>query len=120
MKKTTTLVTVLVLLLLSTVSCYHHGYRTRTVRVNNNDNDLKIEYCGDIDFNDDETAITSIEPEGYVKFRSNSKRFIVESDEDGDITYKIYKNGRRLNYNDDEAREIITAAVREIADHYDR
>lgn len=120
MKKINTLAAALVLLLLTAASCHNHGYRTRTVRMNDDNASLKIEYCGEIDFNEDETGITAIEPEGYVKYRNNNKRFIAECDEDGDITYKIYNGSHRLNNNDDEARDIMASAVKEIAEHYDR
>ncbi len=120
MKKTNSLAAVLVLLLISTAACYHHNYRTRTVRMNDGNRSLKIEYCGEIDFTTDERGIEAIEPEGYVIYRDNSKRFIAESDEDGDITYKIYEGGKRLHNNDDGAREIMASAVKEIAEHYDR
>ena len=119
MKKTNTLAAALVLLLI-TISACHHGYRTRTVRVSDGNASLKIEYCGDVDFNEDETGIISIEPEGYVKYRNNNKRFIAECDEDGDISYKIYDGSRRLDYNDEAAKDIIASAVKEIAEHYDR
>lgn len=101
-------------------ACYHHGYRTRTVRVNNDNESMKIEYCGNVSFNDDETAIEAISPEGYIKYRSNNKRIIIECDEDGDIAYSIYKGNHHLNNDDADAKEIVNAAIKDIADHYNR
>jgi hypothetical protein len=119
MKKNNMLAAALVFLLITITAC-HYGYRTRTVRVSNDNTSLKIEYCGHVDFNEDETGIISLDPEGYVKYRNNNKRFIAVCDEDGNITYKIYDGGRRLNYNDGEAQNIMASAVKEIAEHYNR
>lgn len=120
MKKNSPFLTPLLFILLFSTACHFNSYRTRTVKVNDESVQLKIEYCGEITFSDDETAIEAIEPEGYVKYRRNDLRFIAESDEDGNITYKVYDNGRRLNHNDDNARALMADAVREIATHYDR
>lgn len=101
-------------------ACHHHGYRTRTVRVNNDNQSLKIEYCGNVSFNDDETAIETLSPDGYIKYKSNNNRIVVECDEDGDIECRVYEGNRRLNTEDEEAKEILRAAVRDIAAHDNR
>ena len=108
------LLTLLVFLL---AACHHHGYRTRTVRVNNNNESLKIEYCGNVSFNDDETAIEALSPDGYIKYKNNNNRIVVECDEDGDIECRIYRGNHRLNIEDEEAKEIFRAALRDIAAH---
>jgi hypothetical protein len=90
MKKRNLFLTPLLLLQLLSTACHYNNYRTRTVKVNNESVKLKIEYCGEIIFSDDETAIEAIEPDGYVKYRRNDQRFIAESDADGNITYKVY------------------------------
>ena len=120
MKKRNSFVTALLLLIIISMACNYQNQRTRTVKINNEDISVKIEYCGDIIFNDDETAIEEISPDGYVKYKKNGKRFIAESDEDGNISYKLYDGNMDLNYHDAEAREFIERTVREIAEHYDR
>ncbi len=118
-KRNPFLTAILLTLLISTACHFHHGNR-RTVRVNNGNTSLKIEYCGEVFFNADETAIEEISPDGYVKYKRNGRRFIAESDEDGNISYKLYNGNNYLNYNDDNAKEFITDAVKEIAEHCKR
>ena len=120
MKKRNPFITIILLLLLLSTACHYNNYRTRTVRVSNDNMSLKIEYCGEVIFNEDETAIEEIEPKGYVKYKKNDRRFVAESDDEGNITCKIYDGNRRLNYNDDNSKEFIVTAIREIARHYDR
>jgi len=117
MKKRNPFITVMLFVLLLSTACHFNNYRTRTVRVNNDNTSLKIEYCGDIVFNQDETAIQEIEPEGYVKYRRDDKRFIAESDEDGNITYRLYNGKKRLKFDDDNAKDFIANAIKEIAEH---
>jgi hypothetical protein len=117
-KRNSILLLSLLVILLS--ACHHHGHRIRTVRVNNNNETMKIEYCGNVSFNDDETAIEALSPDGYIKYRCNNKRFIVECDEDGDIEYSIYKGSRQLDNDDEDAKEIVNTAIKDIADHYNR
>lgn len=120
MKKRSPFLTSILLTLLISTACHFHNGHKRTVRVNNDNTTLKIEYCGEVFFNEDETAIEEISPDGYVKYKRNGKRFIAESDEDGNISYKLYNGDRYVNYTDDNAKEFIADAVREIAAHYNR
>ena len=120
MKKRNPFVTVLLLVLLISSACHFHRYSTRTVSVNDENSSLKIEYCGHVIFNDNETAIKEIEPNGYVRYKKDDKLFVAKCNEEGIISYKLRDGNIRLNYNDAGAREFIAAAVREIAGHYDR
>jgi hypothetical protein len=118
--KKTTLFVIASAMLFSITACYHHGYRTRTVKANDDNNELKIEYNGNIIFNEKETDIVSMEPDGYIKYRKNNNRITIQSNENGDLNIKVYKNGTRLNNADEESQDIINKALKDIAEHNDR
>ena len=120
MKKRNPFLTALLLLLLISTACHFHHHRKRTVRVSNDNSSLKIEYCGEVIFNDNETAIEDISPDGYVKYRKGDKCFVAKSNEEGNISYRVSDDDMQLDCNDADTREFITRAIREIASHYDR
>ena len=120
MKKKPPLVTILLLILLISTACHFHHHRIRTVRVNNDNSSLKIEYCGQVIFNDNETAIEDISPDGYVKYSKDDKRFVVRGNADGSISYRLSDDGMPLDYNDPDSKAFIARAVREIAFHYNQ
>lgn len=117
MKKKNPFFVLFLLLLVCSMSCRFHGH-TRRVSVNNNGELLKIEYSGDISFNEDGTAIDAIAPFGYIKYKHNKKQVYIESDEDGTLRYKLYNEGRRIRFNDPEAGDILGSAVKEMEEHY--
>ena len=120
MKKRNPFLTALLLLLLISTACHFHHYRKRTVRISNDNSSLKIEYCGQVVFNDNETAIEDISPNGYVKYRKDDKYFVAKRNEEGNISYRVSDDDMQLDCNDADTREFITRAIREIASHYDR
>lgn len=81
---------------------------------------MKIEYCGNVALNDDETAVEALSPDGYIKYRNNDNRIVIEADEDGNIECKIYKNNHRLKASEEEAKEIVHMALKDIAEHNNR
>jgi hypothetical protein len=117
MKKKNPFLVLFLLVVISTMACNFSG-RTRTVKVNNGDGVLKIEYHGDILFSEDGTRVEEISPEGYIRYRCNNQRIYIESDEDGVLKYKVYNNGQRLNKNDADAVEFLTNAVKKMEEHY--
>lgn len=119
MKKKSPFFILFLLLLVGGMACRFHD-RTRTVRVNSNGEKLNIEYCGRIAFNEDGTAIDGIAPSGYIKYKHNSRRVYIESDEDGTLRYRLYDGGRRIHMNDPEAQQLLSTAVKEMEEHYHR
>jgi hypothetical protein len=117
MKKKNPVFVILLIVITTTMACNFHGH-TRTVRVNNGSETLKIEYSGEISFNEDGTAINGISPDGYIRYRCNGQRVYIESDEDGALRYKVYSNGQRLNRNDAETEQVLSKAVKKIEEHY--
>jgi hypothetical protein len=72
---------------------------------------LEIQYSGEINFTDDETAIKSISPAGYLKYKRNKVKIIAENNAKGELVYDIYENGTKVE-KDIEAKQILTAAVK--------
>ena len=105
------------MLVLISTAC-HFGQRTRTVRISNDHSTLKIEYCGEIIFNDSGTAIKAISPDGYVRYKKDDKKFFAESNEEGEISYKLSDGNMSLNYKGAENADFRAAIVKEIARHY--
>ena len=79
--------TVVLCLIILTASC-HFGRGKRTISVENNDFSLRIEYAGRITFTEDSTAVKSISPNGYLKFKVNGKKLEAEN-RGGRIVYSI-------------------------------
>jgi hypothetical protein len=119
MKKKNPFFLLLLLLAVSVMACNFHG-RTKTIKVNNGDELLKIEYRGEISFNEDGTAVEGISPDGHIYYKKNSQKVYIESDEDGTLQYKVYNNGRRLGKNDAEAMQILNDAVKKMEEYYYR
>lgn len=107
----------LILLVVVATGCHHRHNRKRTVRVNSDNSSLKIEYSGNIRFNEEQTVIEKISPRGYVKYRKDGKSFTAESDKWGIIHY-------RINNNEDDENEsgnsklVSEDVIQEIAMHY--
>jgi hypothetical protein len=101
------------------MACNFNG-RKKTVKVNNGEEVLKIEYRGNISFTDDGTGIEDISPDGYIYYKCNGQRVYIESDEDGDLHYKVYNNGQRLKINDAASSELLSNAVKKMEEHYYR
>ncbi len=107
------LVTVFALLIaISMVSCFHH--RGSTMITSNGDDYIEINYEGQVRFDDSETVIESISDGGYLKFRRNDKKLVVENNDQGGLTYTINDNGKRLSPDDPEGKRLIKLAVREM------
>src|SRR5580693_2607819 len=60
-----------------------------SIIINDDNTSLEIKYTGDISFTDDETAIKSMSPDGYLKFKKNGKKLIVTAKDNGQIMYEI-------------------------------
>jgi hypothetical protein len=86
---------------------------------NGDDYEVKIKWSGKVRFNDDETAIASISPGGYLKYSFNDKKMFAESNLQGDILYTLDDGHQVLPLND-TGRKFLAASIREIfADGYD-
>lgn len=82
----------------------------------NNDSTLKIEYLGRAEFNAERTRISSITPNGYVRYKKNDNSIVAESDNNGVITYQI-NNGDKQQQLDANGRIFLAQAVKDMVNH---
>ncbi len=100
-------------------SCHYNG-RTKTIVVNDDQTQLKIQYCGVVEFNEDETGIESISPNGFVKYKKDDCKLMVQSDDNGNIHYKLYYEGTKINSNSEKGEHLIANAIKDIVEHYNQ
>lgn len=93
-------------------SCKHK--KVTRITVERNADYLNIEYSGDIVFNENNTGIIHISRNGFFKCKSNSDKLVAESDEKGNITYKVNGEIKKTELNI-AGRRLLTQAIKEIA-----
>lgn len=101
------LVTGIVTLAACTLGHHHHT----TVVEKSNNHYLKIEYSGDISFNNAGTAIASISRNGYVEYQNDDKKLEAKNDGHGGVSYELYEGYDKLSL-DNKGKEFIADAVR--------
>jgi hypothetical protein len=77
------------------------------------DHSIEIKWSGKVVFNDDETAVASITPGGYLKFKDNGKRMVAESNMQGDISYRLYDGDFELAL-DSTGKKLLVEDIREM------
>ena len=107
MKTIKNIFTVLIILIL-TGSCHHNG---NTIIVNNGKDKLEINYTGEIKFTDDEAAIKSMSKNSYLKYWKNDMKLRVKCNVNGELTYEMFDNGRKLNPEDAEGKKFLAEAI---------
>ena len=107
MKTIRNIFTVLIILVL-TGSCHHNG---NTIIVNNGKDKLEINYTGEIKFTDDEAAIKSMSKNSYLKYWKNDRKLRVKCNVNGELSYEMFDNGRKLNPEDAEGKKFLAEAI---------
>lgn len=101
------LVAGMVALAACTLGHHHHT----TVVEKSNDHYLKIEYSGEVSFNNAGTAIESISRNGYVEYQNDDKKLEAKNDGRGGISYELYEGYDKLPV-DNKSKEFIANAVK--------
>lgn len=97
-------------LIIAAASCK----RGNSITITNGHEYLKINYSGDIRFNDDETSIQSITPDGYLEFKKNHIKLLAESNFHGEVSYEIYDDGKKLDPLSNNGKRFIAEAIKEM------
>lgn len=97
-------------LVLLIASCH----RGNVMIMNDGENELSISYSGEIKFNDDETGIQSITPDGYLHYKKNDRKLNAECDYHGQIKYELSDNGRSIDLNSEDGKKILAIAIRDM------
>jgi hypothetical protein len=85
-----------------------------TISIKDGNSSVQIKHAGTIKLNDNETAIASISPGGYLNYSNNGKEMIAKSDAKGVVTYTLRENGGQLDANDATGQRFITQILREM------
>ncbi|RBL89965.1 hypothetical protein DF182_26185 [Chitinophaga flava] len=90
-----------------------NGIASGSISLSNDSVSLEISYSGDIQLNEEGTAVKTISPEGFLKYKKNNKKFSAVSDKQGNITYELSDAGNSPE--GDAARNTFIAdALREM------
>lgn len=83
------------------------------IRMSNGDVHEEIKYDGQIKFNEDETAIEYISPNGYLMFIRNDEKLIVESNYHGQLVYEFNDGGKKSSL-DENGKRVLAELIREM------
>jgi len=95
---------------LLTASCHHHG-RNRMV-MNDGVNRVEVRYEGDIQFNDDETAIARISPGGYLEYWRNEDHLLAGTNDTGVMQVELYSDGKPVDAASVEGKALVQRIIR--------
>jgi len=104
-----TIITTLFIIFSSSCSNKHKT----TIVVKENSNYLRIEYSGTIVFNNDNTGIMHISPNGYFKCKNNENKLLAESNKQGRLIYEVNGNSPTSNL-DESSKILLIKAIKEI------
>jgi hypothetical protein len=91
-----------------------NGVMVHTISMHNDSTSVRIEYSGTVTLNEDETALQSISPNGYINYMVNGKKAVAQSDAKGAVTYILSKDGKSLNAQDAEGKQFLAATIRDL------
>ena len=90
-----------------------NGSVKRILVVKNPFNDIEVEMEGTAAFNDDGTAITSLSPDGYIKYRNKDSKLSITA-YNGKIIMTVENNGKKIPLTSDTGKEVIADAVKQV------
>jgi hypothetical protein len=86
------------------------GKRHTTIVEKSDGHYLRIEYAGQVSFNRDGTAISSISRNGYVEYQKDNKKLEAKNNGNGGVSYELYDGYEKLGM-DERGKEFIAEAV---------
>jgi hypothetical protein len=75
---------------------YSNSETESKIVIKDDETSLEIQYSGEINFTEDETAIKSISPGGYLKYKRNKIKITAESNAKGELQYGLFENGQKI------------------------
>ena len=110
--KATTLWVFLAGTTLLAASCRH--FQRNTMVANDGTNRVEIRYEGDIQFNDEETAIARISRGGYLEYWRNEDHLLAGTNDNGVLQVELSENGKGLETSSVEGRALVARAIRQM------
>lgn len=84
-----------------------------TIRTNDETGNLRLQAKGNITFTDDETMVKSISGNGFIRFKKNGNKVVVETNSAGEIIYTI-NDGVPRKTPDETDKKVIARAIKEM------
>jgi len=91
----------------------HNDNNNGTMTVSMGDYYEQVKWSGKIVLSEDESAIASISPGGYLKFRENDAKLVAESNLQGEIAYTLYDGDATLSLYD-SGKHFISACIKKM------
>jgi hypothetical protein len=85
------------------------GNKYKKVSVKSPFSDMQLEVSGLITFNADETAITGISPNGYIKYYDSGRELEIKDN----LAMTLYNNEKELTADSKEGKDLIADAIEE-------
>ena len=112
MKKLKLITTLLGICVLMFTAC-HSG--PHTVIIFSRDNqDVKVEYGGRLDFDHNYTRIVNMSDNGYIKYKADGNEFYAENTRNRGIVYEV-NDGQKTTVPNEQGRRLLAEVVRIIA-----
>jgi hypothetical protein len=80
--------------------------------MNDGVNRVEVRYDGDIQFNDDETAIARISPGGYLEYWRNDDHLLAGTNDKGLLQVELYENGKPIDAGSVEGKALESRVIR--------
>lgn len=84
----------------------------KTIILNDGKASIEIKQLGQVMFTDDETAVKSIVPAGYITYKKNNIKITARSNSRGDINYEVFDGSNKLI--DESSRQAVAKAVKDM------
>lgn len=85
-----------------------------SINLKDDNTSMQIKHSGTIKLNDNETAIVSISPGGYLRYTNNGRELSAKGEDNNTITYALRENGGQLNAQDAAGQRFIAQTLREM------
>lgn len=108
--KAKTLWVLIVVSAMLTSSCRHH--RGNRMVMNDGVNRVEVRYEGDIQFNDDETAIARISPGGFLEYWHNDDHLLAGTNEKGVMQMELYRDGKGIDPESADGKVLVVQVIK--------
>lgn len=91
------------------------GKGQHSISITDENGSLELKYSGEIVFNEAETSIKNISPDGFIRYKSNGQKFEAEPTGNGHVEYAINGGSKTIALSNEEAVLVAKAIKTMIA-----